>query len=144
MKIFRILLHSFILNILNLSSIWVGFVIWYSFFRPANQIRVQVPLAVLVCLIAFLVWSFTVYRLPFKNLSLHARDEFAGTFFLSLMWFPVVFVPLHYITQGYLTSFGNIVGGWKFQIPTNLFILIILAACKWRAFDNEVAKSIPT
>jgi len=39
--------------------------------------------------------------------------------------FPAVFVPAHFITQGYLTSFGNIVAVWCFQAPVNAAILLV-------------------
>lgn len=42
----------------------------------------------------------------------------------------LIFVPLHYVSQGYLTSIGNILGIWFFQVPVNL--LAILAAHKLR------------
>ena len=125
MKIFRILLHSLVLAIVNLGSIIVGFYIYYIL-KPANQIAVQVPFAMIFSIIAFLLWSVLVRRLPIEHLSLQGRNEFGWTFLFALVWSPVIFVPLHFITQGYLTSFGNILGAWFFQIPTNLLAILMV------------------
>ncbi len=125
MKIFRILLHSLVLAIVNIGSIIVGFYI-YAVLRPANQLAVQVPFAMIFSIIAFLLWSVLVRRLPIEHLPLQGRNEFGWTFLFALVWSPVIFVPLHFITQGYLTSFGNILGAWLFQIPTNLLAILVV------------------
>ena len=125
MKVFRILLHSLVLAIVNLGSIIVGFYIYYIL-KPANQLAVQVPFAMIFSIIVFLLWSVLVRRLPIEHLPLQGRNEFRCTFLFALVWSPVIFVPLHYITQGYLTSFGNILGCWRFQIPTNLLAILVV------------------
>lgn len=123
MKTIRLGLHSLVLALTNIGFIIVGFGIYYSL-RPVNQIAVQAPTAAVLCIIGFLFWSVTVRRLPVKDFSLRGTGELAWTYLLALLWSPVIVVPLHYVTQGYLTSWGNIIGVWLFQIPTNLLALL--------------------
>ena len=104
------------------------FLIWFYIFRPANQRLVQAPLAAVACTISFLLWALVAQHVAAKGLSLRGRQEFVWTFLLALVWAPVIFVPLHYVTQGYLTSFGNITALWLFQAPTNAIIILIVAA----------------
>lgn len=124
MKILRILLHSFVLAIANVGSIIAGFGI-YQILKPANQIAVQAPSAVVFSVIAFLLWSFLFRSLSITHLSLQERNEIAWMFVFALVWAPIIFVPLHYVTQGYLTAFGNILGIWLFQVPTNFLAIVV-------------------
>jgi len=122
MKTLRVFLHGFVLTLINIGSILVGFGI-YHLLKPVSQIAVQAPSAAILCIIAFLLWGLLVRRLSAGNLSLRGRGEFARTFLLALLWSPTIFIPLHYIGRGYLTSFGNIRAMWLFQIPTNFLAL---------------------
>jgi hypothetical protein len=122
-KIFRILLHSLILTLINIFAILFGF-IFYTFFRPANQIAIQAPMALLVSTAGFLLWWAITNRLPFRWITLDKRGELFWVYLVALLWNPAIFIPLHYITQGYLTSFSNILNFWIFQITANLAALL--------------------
>ena len=134
MKSLRVFLHGFVLTLINIGAILVGFGI-YHLLKPVSQIAVQAPSAAILCIIAFLLWGLLVRRLSAGNLSLRGRGEFARTFLLALLWSPVIFVPLHYIGRGYLTSFGNIRAMWLFQIPTNLLALVVVK--RWVRAEEE-------
>jgi len=122
-KVLRVLVHSFILTLMNLVFVFVGFGI-YKIIGAANQIAVQVPLAAVFSILVFLLWFLFVRRHLRETLLPRQSDEFVFVFLIALVWTPVVFVPLHYFTQGYLTSFGNIYWTWIFQIPTNFIALL--------------------
>lgn len=126
MKIHRILLHSFVLALANIVFILVGFGI-YSLFRPVNQVVFQASSAAILCIIAFLLWSLVVRSRSGGYLSLRSRGEFRWTFVLALVWSVIIFVPLHYIGRGYVTSFDNILGTWLFQVPTNFLALLLVS-----------------
>ena len=124
MKVFKIILHSLVLAIVNIVSIIFGFGI-YHFFTRYNQLAIQVPIASLFSIIVFTTW---VVIIKYRNISKIFPEgwlQFLLILLFSLAWIPVLFVPLHYITQGYLTSFGNIYLNWVFQIPTNIVIILI-------------------
>ena len=127
MTLLRVCLHSFVLTITDLGSIILAFG-FYSILRSimsVNQRVVQGSIAAIFCIIIFALWSLVVTRLPTKTLSLQGNRELVWTYFAALLWAPVIFIPLHYITQGYFTSFGNIIAIWLFQIPVNLFTMLI-------------------
>jgi hypothetical protein len=46
-----------------------------------------------------------------------------GTYLTAFVWFFVIFVPLHYLTQGHLTRIENIQAGWFFQAVVNMLAL---------------------
>ena len=45
---------------------------------------------------------------------------------LQLRFRAVVFVPLHFLTQGYLTTTGNLVALALYQAPVNLIALCLV------------------
>lgn len=125
MRTLRIGLHSLILAMANIGCIVIAYAIYYLL-KPANQIAVQAPLAAALSIATIAVWSLLIQRLA--GLGLRGTSEFAWTYLAAFVWIPFVFVPLHYLTQGYLTSFGNILAIWAFQLPVNL--LAVLATYK--------------
>lgn len=141
MRILRICLHSLVLTVANIGFIIVGFGV-YHLLKPVNQIAIQAPVAAILCITAFVVWSLFIPRLPFKGLPLQGTSELAWVYLAALLWSPIVFVPLHYITQGYLTSVGNILATWFFQLPVNF--LAILTANILARIGNKAAESVPT
>ena len=93
------------LLIADLTGVIVGFII-YHFAKPANQLVIQIPVAVILSIVLFTIWVLLIRVLPFKNLRLRTQLEFVGVFVTALLWNPLVFVPLHYFTQGYLTKWS--------------------------------------
>jgi hypothetical protein len=118
------ILHGFAMAVVTLVAMIVGFAI-YNLVGLRNQIAVQVLTAGVVCVVAFAVWGFVVHRLSRGSLSLAGLKELGGAYAAALLWTPVLFVPVHYATQGYLTSFGNILSTWMFQVPFNLLALMV-------------------
>jgi hypothetical protein len=115
--------NSFVLSILNISSILVGY--WFFYITKSdNQIAVQVLSACIFNILSFLGWKI-ICRKHIEKLRLKLKKDLALTFLFSVVFGPLVFIPLHYITQGYLTSYQNILGIWMYQIPTNLLILML-------------------
>ncbi|MFC1739281.1 hypothetical protein ACFL1G_09570 [Planctomycetota bacterium] len=118
MKTLRICLNAFVLTAANLGSIIAGFIL-YNLLKPANQIAVQGSVAAILSITAFLLWSWLILHLQFRKLILQEPIEFFWAYVASLFWFPTIFIPVHYVTQGYLTSIGNIIAVLLFQIPVN-------------------------
>ena len=124
MKAFRVLVAGLALLVANFIGIYVGFLTYYAV-RPGNQIAVQVPIAVMFSVLLYLAWTLVLRLLPFSRLHLHSTAEKGWAFIASLVWGPVVFVPLHYFTQGYLTSVGNIAALIMFQAPVNAIAMLV-------------------
>ena len=118
------ILHGFALSAVTIVAIAVGFAV-YNLVGLRDQIAVQVLTAGTVCVVAFAVWGFVVHRLSRGRLSLADLKELGLAYAAALLWTPVLFVPVHYVTQGYLTSFGNILATWLFQVPFNLLALMV-------------------
>jgi hypothetical protein len=126
MKIIRIVLHSFVLAIGCLVSILIGFG-FYLLIRttwPVDQLLIQAPVAVVVLILGFTAWYLVISRFPRSGLHLTGPGEIIAVYFLSLIWTPLIFLPLHYLTQGYISSLDNLLAILYFQIPTNIVALM--------------------
>ncbi len=127
MTLLRVCLHSIVLAMTDLGSIILAFG-FYSILRSlvtVNQLVLQVPIAVILCIFVFASWSMIVNRLSSKKLSLQGNNDLILTYIAAFLWVPIIFIPLHYFTQGYITSFGNIIAIWLFQVLVNLLALWI-------------------
>jgi hypothetical protein len=128
MKTLRIGLHSIVLALGCLISILVGFGIYYLLRVnwPVDQLIVQVPVAVVALLLGFASWYQLISRPTLCHLRMASWGEVIAVYLLSLAITPLIFLPLHYLTQGYLTSIDNVLALLYFQIPTH-FIAILTA-----------------
>ena len=125
MKLIRIAIHALILCGADLIAIIVGFFAYLSL-SFGNQIVIQAPIAAVLTLIFFLMWTYFLRFIPIKILRLSSAREFSWVFIASLAWGPITFIPIHIATQGYLTGIGNIFGLFMFQLPVNLFVLVVV------------------
>ena len=124
MVFFRIILHGFSLSTANIISIIVAFGV-YKALRPVHQLAVQIPVAVALYIAIFLLWMLLV-RIPFfKFIAIKTFKELSWIFLASLAWGPIIFIPLHHTTQGYLTGSGNIIALFQFQLPVNVFVILV-------------------
>ena len=109
--------------ITNLGAIYCGFIL-YHLLKPANQMAVQLPVAVILSIAGFVFWNLLLQIHPLKRFAIKEKRELIYIYFAALIWATVIFVPLHYVTQGYLTSFRNIIAIWMFQLPVNLISIV--------------------
>lgn len=116
----KYIFYGLLLSLINLISIILGFVFYYLFKTP-NQIEIQLPIAVLLSCLFFTMSVFLLIKSK-KEISMSAFSVIR-IYLFSMLWTPVVFVPLHYVTQGYLTSMENILYTWFFQAATNILVL---------------------
>lgn len=124
MKPIRILLHGFVLLVVNLVGVIGGFAMYYAL-GTKDQFATQLPVAVVLSIVLFVAWSVLFSKVPFRNLRLKGNGEYLLTGICSLLWNPIVFIPLHYFTQGYLTGGGNIISLAAFQIPVNAVAILV-------------------
>jgi hypothetical protein len=134
MRIFRICAHSFFLAWANIVSVIFGFGI-YSLVRPADQIAVQAPVAGFLSIVLFVLWCLVMRRYHYDGLFLRGGLELILVDLVSLAWGAIIFVPLHYLAKGYLSSFANILALWLFQLPVNF--LAVLVVLKLKVFSRE-------
>jgi len=126
-KFLRPFLHSVFLGCLNFFSILFGFGI-YTLLKPANQILIQLPVAIFLSIVTFLLWTLLLPRLRWKEMLLIERKDYLLVLLGALIVTPFVFYPLHYVTQGYVARFSNVLAVWAFQVPVNALAL-------WLAFQ---------
>lgn len=125
MQILRVVINSVVLAIVNLGAILVGFAFYYFFPGQASQLPIQVTAAVVITLLGFTLWSGTVGWIWRDYVRLTGRNELIATYVAAFAWVLILFYPLHYLTQGYIASFGNIIALWKFQLLANALTLFI-------------------
>ena len=124
MALFRIILHGFALSAANIISILAAFGA-YQTLRPTHQLVFQVPVAVVLSIAIFLLWMLLV-RIPLlKFIAIKTFKELSWIFLASLAWGPIIFLPLHHTSQGYLTGSGNIIALFQFQLPVNVLVILV-------------------
>jgi hypothetical protein len=126
MRILRVGLHSVVLAVGCLVSILVGFGL-YNLLRnnwAVDQLVIQAPAAVLVLILGFSVWYMLINRSPLPGIRLGGVGELVAVYILSLCITPLIFLPLHYLTQGYISSMDNLLSILYFQVPTNIIALL--------------------
>jgi hypothetical protein len=111
----QLLLSAAVITLINKVGIAAGFLGWY-YAGTQNQLLLQVPLALTVSVGGVLLWLVRFGRWHRLDLD---RDGIL-VFLLVLPVGAVILVPVHYLFTGYLTSFGNIVGGWMFAFLANI------------------------
>lgn len=127
MALFRIIIHGFALSAANIISIIFAFGV-YKILKTPHQLLIQVPVAVILSIEIFLLWLI-VARLPlFKFISIKFLKEFSWIFLASLAWGPIIFIPLHHASQGYLTGSGNVIALFQFQLLVNVLVVIVARA----------------
>lgn len=124
MRYQHIFLQSLVLTLTNMGAILIGFGFYKLFLQviSVNQRSVQTPIAVLVNIFLFAIWTLLVLRF-YSRYRLQTIGDYYMVYFAAGVWNPIIFVPLHYITQGYMTSFGNIIVLWMYQVIVNLPVL---------------------
>ncbi len=123
------LLHGLVLCFLNGFGIVMGFRAWEAS-GAANQISVQVPVALLITVLGFLAWAGVSSRREGPASGLRGARALVVIFVASLVLAPAFFIPLHRLVAGYWTAASNITAGWLFQAPANLIALAALAAAR--------------
>lgn len=130
MKAVSIILHSQLLTFGNILSIIVAYGFYFllrELFPSSSQIIFQAPVAALLSIAGFNIWLSVSGRISPQSRLENIVDRTA-VFILALIWTPAIFIPLHFLTQGYRTSFDNILSIWLFQLPVNLLALWISQA----------------
>lgn len=124
MRLAALLLHGVVLALASLASILVGFAAW-SLVRSVDQLLVQLPVAVVLTLVAFPAWLLAARRLRGPEILPGSARDALVVLGVALVAGPLLFVPLHQATQGYLTDAGNLLALLAFQGPVDLAALVL-------------------
>ena len=110
---------------INLAAIMMAYGIYY-YVRPANQVFFQGSVATVLSIVAFFTGCVLIQSLKHFDLLFQKGHEFLTVLVTAFLFVPIVFIPLHYFPQRYLTSFGNIAAIWEFQLPTNIISVFLV------------------
>ncbi len=135
MKTVRLGIHSLVLVIVDMIGIGGGAVAAHQITGVPNQVQWQLPIAVILSIGFFVAWILFFRVFHFKQMQLVEPKERWVCWGLSILWGPLVFVPLHYLTQGYLTDAGNLVALALYQLPVNALALFV--SVDWRNLRIE-------
>jgi hypothetical protein len=129
MKSSHLIFHALVLGLLNLIGIFLGFFIWK--WIGGAQHWVQGWSASAIAFFGFWLWlKITCAR----GMSIATNNVSALGFWILASILPIaIFIPLHYFTQGYLTSMGNIEVLLRLILPTNFIVagLMLKMSGKW-------------
>lgn len=125
-SIARILIHGLILAVADIGGVVAGFVLFYRI--PVNErIPFQLATALVFVVAAFLIWKLLV-DCYFPRIALAKRGELVWVWLASPVLLAVVFVPVHYVTSGYVTKLANIALGCGLALPANAAALSLATA----------------
>lgn len=124
MKMIVWVFHSFLMTVFNLTSIIGGFCIFKAF-KFSNQMIVQSFIAVIINIMILFVWYY-VNNLYLKSLriDLQTIKNLITVSLTGMLWTPFVFIPIHFVTQSYMTNFGNIIAIWIYQAVLCIILFI--------------------
>ena len=131
-------LLGLLLYLINFAAVLMGFVAYQLV--GGNQLPIQILVATAASVSGYVLLYYVLKKISPKTLVTKPID-LIWIFVIALIWNPVIFIPLHYVTQGYLTEPGNILGMMLFQIPTNsivLFIVYSLWSVKLNVSEDEL------
>lgn len=138
MECMKNIVHGFMLALANFSSIIFGFVIYYMI-KGQNQIIIQAPIAIVLSCIIFSTYLYIYSKTKIGRDRYISATNCYMIYIYSLVWSPIIFISIHYITQGYLTSFENILYQWLFQIITNIIVIFISRLVVKPLFNNKAS-----
>ena len=138
MKAILVGLHSFALVAADLAGIGIGGGVAYHITGKPNQVWLQLPLAVVLSAVFFCAWILLLRAAGLKRLQ-PLPAQLGPCLVCSLLLAPLIFVPLHYFTQGYLTSIGNLLALAFYQLPVNV-VAFSASLVMWRLKPSTVAK----
>jgi cytochrome bd-type quinol oxidase subunit 2 len=136
----RVVLHSAILALANLCSIWFGFLA-FALSSVQNQLGVQLPVAFLVSVLMFGAWVKVVESRGPAGSRIRSRRDWIWIYVLAPVCAALVFVPLHYVVEGYLTAFSNLTALWAFQLVVNVAVVAISKQLRESRRDNGARES---
>jgi hypothetical protein len=134
-KILRAGLHGLVLVIADLAGVGGGAIAAFQVWGVPNQVWLQLPIAVGLSIILFSTWMLVLGASGFRRLQFLEAKEAGVCLVLSVVWAPAIFVPLHYVTQEYLTSIGNLIALALYVLPVNALALAassVLQRAVWR------------
>ena len=120
------LFHAAALAVINLGSILLAFTLYALIQQPGNQLLIQGGLAAVFSIPTYAAWAWLLDKLGLDAWQLKDRRANLMAYLLAFFVFMLIFVPLHYAAQGYLTGVENILVSWAFMAPVN-------AAALWAA-----------
>jgi hypothetical protein len=137
----RRVVHAIVLVLANFAGILGGFIaFWLA--STTNQLAVQLPIAVLVTLTTFLLWIRLVDRRWPARLRFRGLRDGVFTYGLAPVIAAIVFVPLHYALEGYVTAFSNVVALWTFQLVVNALVIVLAVRMTGRQDGRDL--HVPT
>jgi hypothetical protein len=120
----RVLVHALVLAASNICAVLAGFVA-YVLSGRAGQLGIQIPVAIAMTLVLFAVWSLVTQRGAWTGLRFERSAEGLWVYLAAFPWAAVLFLAVHYATQGYLTSWRNVAMLAGFQAVVNVVAVLV-------------------
>lgn len=119
MRIGCIAWHGLVLTLADLAGVVVGSVVAYRLSGQADQIWIQLPVALVITIGLVIGWLLALRRSRFRRFLPASPAELGASVAASLGWGVGLFLPLHFVTQGYVTAVGNLVALAVYQLLVN-------------------------
>ena len=124
MSVYKILFHSFIMAMSNVVGITIGYY-FAKLFSGINQFLIQVPTAIVISVLLFLVWDLLLKKFEVEKFIIKKKILFY-IYTFAFAFSPVLYFPISKILPKVMNEFGQIPGFWMFQLAGNLIIVFIM------------------
>jgi cellulose synthase/poly-beta-1,6-N-acetylglucosamine synthase-like glycosyltransferase len=118
-----ILFHALVLAGINLGSILLAFAIYTLLGQPGSQVLIQGGMAAVFSITVYVAFAWLLEKAGMATWLLKDKRAHLMVYLLAFFAFAIIFVPLHYVSQGYLTGVENILVSWAFMAPVNALAL---------------------
>ncbi|MCG8308196.1 MAG: hypothetical protein MI975_12445 [Cytophagales bacterium] len=123
-SILRILLHGFFLISANLFSIMVAFAAVKIWALPPGKLF-QGSFALITNTVVYLMVYKLMSGIQREIMEIDDFSMFVIVLLVSMALLPAIFYPIHYLAQGYWSSFDNLLATWPFQLIVNGICLVM-------------------
>jgi hypothetical protein len=119
LKIIRVLLNSLLLSLIIVGSLLLSYLFCLKFLAP-EQLSFQTPIAVVLSLALYLLWSWLGQKSALRRVGLQTRKQFLVAYLVSFLWTPFILIPLQFAVRGVVPTPADIGVTWWFQFPVGL------------------------
>ncbi|MBN1303011.1 MAG: hypothetical protein JXA13_01145 [Anaerolineales bacterium] len=118
----RSVFQSLVLTVIDIAAILIAYALYRIIGLP-YLVLIQSMVGGLLVIVGFFFW----YRFAIsRGWELTSIQEVMGTYLAAFIWFLVIFILFHILTQGFLTGFGNVQASWLFQALVNGLALLAI------------------
>jgi len=123
----RVVVHAIVLGVVNLGGLLAGAAAFFIL-RGHGQIAMQIPVALIMTVLCFGLWTLLTRGTDSGSLRLDAVRDAFYLYLLAIPFAVVLLVLMGFMTQGHAPSWADLIALVLFQIIANFLTLLVSVA----------------